>query len=305
MSKLVSVIIPTYKRPEALTRSVDSVLAQTHKNIEVVVVDDNGIGTEYGLKTAEVMSRYANDGRVKYVQHEKNINGSAARNTGIRASKGEYIMFLDDDDEFLPVKAESQLERLEGLDETWGACYSDYVRVSPDGSKLVSRCKETAEGDMLFHELSRNFFIAAGSNLMVRRSVIDDLGGFNESFVRNQDISFLVKILKKYKIARADKVGLRVHVHPRNTHKETFEQITARFIESFKDDINALPPEKQKDFYRMINLQRFRSFFGKSSTRGEAIKLIKNKDVKIFDAIRYFFHLAYRKIFKVSCGFKL
>lgn len=304
MNKLVSVIIPTYKRPETLTRSIDSVLAQTYKNVEVIVADDNGIGTEYGLKTAEVMSKYANDGRVKYVQHENNINGSAARNTGFRASKGDYIMFLDDDDEFMPEKVESQLTRLETLDDTWGACYSNYIRVSTDGTKLVSRCKEFAEGDMYFEELRRNFFIAAGSNLMIRRNIFEEVGGFNENFLRNQDVEFLIKILKKYKIARADVVGLKVYVHKKKL-KETHEQITQKFIENFKNEINSLDVDKQKEFYRMINLQRFRSFFMKKSTRGEAINLIKNKEVRAIDAIRYFAHLGYRKMFKVSCGFKL
>ena len=63
--------------------------------------------------------------------------------------------------------------------------------------------------------------------------------------------------------------------------------------------------DKQKEFYKMINLQRFRSFVMKKNTRREAIELIKNKEVKLIDAIRYFIHLGYRKIFKVSCGFKL
>jgi len=304
MSKLVSVIIPTYKRPETLSRSINSVLNQTYQNIEVIVADDNGIGTEYGLKTEEVMKGYSNDARVKYVQHENNINGSAARNTGFRASQGEYIMFLDDDDEFLPEKVESQLNRLESLDDSWGACYSNYIRVSTDGTKLVSRCKEYAEGDMYFEELRRNFFIAAGSNLMIRRYIFEEVGGFNENFLRNQDVEFLIKILKKYKIARADKVGLKVYVHKKKL-KETHEQITKKFIENFKNEIDALDEDKQKEFYKMINLQRFRSFVMKKNTRREAIELIKNKEVRLIDAIRYFIHLGYRKIFKVSCGFKL
>ena len=305
MNKLVSVIIPTYKRPETLKRSIDSVLSQTYANVEVVVADDNGKGTEFGLKTEEVMKSYTDDVRVKYVQHEQNINGSAARNSGFRISSGEYIMFLDDDDEFLPCKVESQLKRLEELDETWGACYSNYIRVSTDGTKLVSKCKERAEGDLLVEELKRNLFIAAGSNLMVRREVVEEVGGFNENFLRNQDIEFLVKVLKKYKLAYSPELGLKVYVHPRHKRKETFEEITQKFLNSFKDVIESLSEEKRCEVYRMIDLQRFRSLVMNKATRKDAKKLIKDKRVKRFDAFRYFIHLGYRKIFRVSRGFKL
>ena len=139
MNKLVSVIIPTYKRPETLKRAVDSVLNQTYENIEVIVADDNGIGTEFGLATEAVMKEYASDPRVKYVQHEVNINGSAARNTGFRASSGDYIMLLDDDDEFTPVKVKAQVEKLESLDESWGVCYTSFIRVFGDKDKFLSR----------------------------------------------------------------------------------------------------------------------------------------------------------------------
>ena len=102
MNKLVSVIIPTYGGGEYLKRCIESVLAQTYPNIEVVVVDDNGLGTPNQLLTQKVMQEFKDDTRVKYVCHEINKNGSAARNTGFRNSKGEYICLLDDDDEWLP-----------------------------------------------------------------------------------------------------------------------------------------------------------------------------------------------------------
>ena len=108
----VSVIIPTYKRSTVICRAVDSVLAQTLDSVEVIVVDDNGIGTEAGIKTAEVMEKnYSDNTKVHYIQHEKNKNGSAARNTGIRAAHGEFISFLDDDDIYLPERLEKMVAR--------------------------------------------------------------------------------------------------------------------------------------------------------------------------------------------------
>lgn len=88
MQQLVSVIIPTYKGADKINSAVDSVLNQTYKNIEVIVVDDNGENESEQLLTAEKMKKYETFENVKYLVHKKNINGSAARNTGIRASKG-------------------------------------------------------------------------------------------------------------------------------------------------------------------------------------------------------------------------
>src|SRR3989338_8677774 len=99
----VSVIIPTHNRPELLKRAVKSVLNQTYKDLEVIVVDD---GLE---KRADETVNSFNDSRLKYIQHPEEKGGSAARNTGIKNSSGEFIAFLDDDDEWLPEKLEIQI----------------------------------------------------------------------------------------------------------------------------------------------------------------------------------------------------
>lgn len=302
MSKLVSVIIPTYNRPETVKRAVDSVLNQTYDNIEVIVCDDNGIGTEAGIKTANVMSEYSENAKVKYVQHEVNINGSAARNTGFRASRGDYVMFLDDDDEFLPEKVSTQLARMESLDESWGACYADYIKISEDGKSIIAKSKEKCEGELLIEELKRNLFISAGSNLMIRRFVVEEIGGFDETFVRNQDQEFLVKILKKYKLAYAPVLGLIVHAHKRALKKFSFEEVTASFLNKFKNDIESLGDRKY-EVYKMIDLQRFRIFLRKKDFKN-AFSLIKTKRVSIFEVFSYFMHLAHRKIFKLNYGYK-
>ena len=96
---LVSVIIPTYKRPDYLDRAIDSVLNQTYNNIEIIVVDDNNPNTEGRERTEKIMRRYENNPHVIYIKHEYNKNGSAARNTGFKASHGVYLAFLDDDDQ--------------------------------------------------------------------------------------------------------------------------------------------------------------------------------------------------------------
>ncbi len=78
---LVSVIIPTYQRPENLIRAIESVLTQTYKTIEIIVVDDNGKGTEWQLTTEKLLKDYVVEGKIQYICHKESLNGSAARNT--------------------------------------------------------------------------------------------------------------------------------------------------------------------------------------------------------------------------------
>ena len=116
----VSVIIPTYKGSDNIERAVKSVLNQTYQPTEVIVVDDNGIGTEAQTETEKIIEQFKGLDNFKYIPHDMNKNGAAARNTGISASSGEYLCFLDDDDEYLPHKVESQVSEFEKLDETYG-----------------------------------------------------------------------------------------------------------------------------------------------------------------------------------------
>ena len=81
--KMVSVIIPTYKRADYLTRAIDSVLNQTYNNIEIIVVDDNNSNSTDRKNTESIMQKYNENSKIKYIKHSKNMNGSAARNTGV------------------------------------------------------------------------------------------------------------------------------------------------------------------------------------------------------------------------------
>ncbi|MFC6990634.1 glycosyltransferase family 2 protein [Haladaptatus sp. GCM10025707] len=92
----VSVVIPTYNRSEEVTHAIDSVLAQTYDDFELLVVDDGSTDD-----TEEVVTSYDDD-RVKFIEHEENQGAPAARNTGIEHAEGEYVAFLDSDDEWLP-----------------------------------------------------------------------------------------------------------------------------------------------------------------------------------------------------------
>lgn len=303
MNKLVSVIIPTYKRPDTLDRAIESVMNQTYTPIEIIVVDDNNPDTEGRKLTEDCMKKYSENPNIKYVKHERNKNGSAARNTGAKVSKGAYLAFLDDDDEYYPGKIEAQVHRLEELDENWGACYTSYERRTED--KLISRSGEKREGNVYFHELCRNFWHGGGTGPLVRRSVYEAVGGFDESFLRNQDYEYMIKITKKYKLAYADVVGHIQYVDTFHEKQATRSQIWETFFSSFQKEIDSLPPEMRKKFDTMISLQKAKYALTREKNISKAMRILRKSGVGCVVLVRYVFYLLYRKLFKVCCGFNI
>lgn len=182
---MVSIIIPTYNQRGFLANAIDSALSQSYKDIEIIVVDDNNPGTEARMKTENLMSAYSNNPKVYYIQHEHNKNGSAARNTGFRASKGNFITFLDDDDYWAPNKLEKQLSYLEKHPE-FDAVYC-YLMVN--GAKNPNRCYE---GNIVKPYLM-NYVSLQTSAMMFTRKAVVAINGFDESFRRNQDYEFLIR----------------------------------------------------------------------------------------------------------------
>lgn len=302
MNNLVSIIIPTYGRPDTLTVAIDSCLKQTYIPIEIIVVDDNDPGTEAREQTEQKMKLYSEEHRVKYIRHEYNKNGSAARNTGFRNSCGKYIAFLDDDDYFYPQKIENQVSRLEELPEEYGVCYSRYETRYKGKLKLTYKGHE--EGYMLLYALMRNLFIAAGSNLLVKREVIEEIKGFDESFKRNQDLEFLVRILQKYKLAYDNHLGLVVNAAT-TPRKLNFLEVTEQFRRNFEPFISKLSSSEIKIINRMLDLQILRYHLITKKDIKSALKVLKNQEIPLATALRYLFHLTKRAIRKSSESFHI
>ncbi len=129
----VSVIIPTYNRAHLLGRAIESVLDQTYQDFEIIVVDDASAD-----ETEEVVKSFGDD-RINHIRHQKNKGGSAARNTGIKAARGEFIAFLDSDDEWVPKKLEKEIDRLQTLSNEVGVVYSGFCCVKQ--FQLISKMR--------------------------------------------------------------------------------------------------------------------------------------------------------------------
>ena len=150
---LVSVVIPSYNRAYCIATTVDSVLAQTHKNVEILIVDD---GSSDGTRDL-IADRYRGEPRVRYI-HQSNAGVSAARNHGLRLARGQFVALLDSDDIWLPWKVEAQLRCLEAL-PTAGMIWTDMDAIGPDGelqqrrylTKMYSSYRKFTR-DQLFRE---------------------------------------------------------------------------------------------------------------------------------------------------------
>ena len=190
MKPKVSVVIPTYNRPHLIKRTVDSVLKQTFQDFEIIIVDD-------GMKErAEEVIKNIKDERIKYIQHEINRGGGAARNTGIKVAQGEYIAFLDDDDEWLPEKLGKQVKALDNSGEDVGFCFTAITQILND----EERSTNIAEGIIDYYEKSlMSFKKVLTSALITKKYVFEKVGYFDESFPSHQEAELIIRISKQFK----------------------------------------------------------------------------------------------------------
>lgn len=189
----VSVIIPTYNRADLVVRALRSVLDQTYQNFEVIVIDD---ASEDNTRDAV---KSFNDERITYIRQNENKGGSAARNRGIKVTKGKYIAFLDSDDEWLPEKLEKQVALFESVPLKVGAIYTGLVYIKEDNKQLGKRIPEL-EGDISKHVVFDNC-VGPLSSGIVRKECLENCGLFDERLPACQDWDIWIRIAKKYDFA--------------------------------------------------------------------------------------------------------
>ena len=248
----VSCVIPSYKRADTVTRAVDSVLAQTYPDMEVCVVDDNEPGDEWSLRLHQLLERYRGDARVRCIQQEKHVNGAVARNAGIRAAHGEFIAFLDDDDEWLPEKTSRQMEAFFEHPSTDAVTtlWTRYVR-----GKAVMRCPVYSTDDFQYKVLAREISVFS-STVLIKKSAIDRFGGFDESLIRHQDLQFLVQAAQhaSFEVVPDYLVKLHADSSANQLDVSRFAKAKAAFFQSVAAELAQYPPARRR---RIENAHRF------------------------------------------------
>lgn len=185
MSQLISVIIPTYNRASVLLRAIDSVLAQTYKNYELLIVDDGS-----NDQTHELLSPLINSGKINYFQHQ-NRGVSAARNAGVQNARGELITFLDSDDEWLPHKLQQQLNFF-AQNPHLQIVYGEELWIR-NGKRVNQKAIHKKSGGHIFPACVQQCLIAP-SSVMLSKNLFHQMGGFDESFMVCEDYDLWLKI---------------------------------------------------------------------------------------------------------------
>lgn len=238
---LISIIIPSYGNPSFLENSIKSILSQTCQNWELIIVDDNNPDTEARQKTEELVERYINmDSRIRYIKHEHNKNGAVARNTGFAIAKGKYISLLDSDDEYMPERLQKCFDMMENASDNIAGVYTgcEFRR----GGKVYYVEKNVKPGNFLVDTLACQFMFCTGSNIFVRKSVVDELKGFDGAFLRHQDYEFLVRVFEKYDLAAiAEPLVIKNNENFNLPNLEKQVAIKKQYLDKFKYIIDTLP----------------------------------------------------------------
>jgi glycosyltransferase involved in cell wall biosynthesis len=207
---LVSVVIPTYNTSNFLIKAIQSVINQTYKNWELIIVDDGSTD-----QTRQIVEEFQKkDSRIKYF-FQNNKGQGAARNLGIKNTSGNYIAFLDSDDEFFENKLERVISYFE-KDKNIGFIYTDAIIIGDYLYKKRMSEIVTPYSGKIYTKLLFNNFITT-STVVVKREVLQNCGLFDESnLLRNfEDYDLWLRIAKKYKIEYIPEVLVKYYFVPK------------------------------------------------------------------------------------------
>ena len=194
MQPIVTVIVPTHKRPEMLAEALASVREQTRTDIEVVVISNGESRAESALSRA-VASRYG----AHFCEVEEG-NVSGARNLGNKFAHGTWVAFLDDDDIWHPEKLETQLAAAAATGAAMVVCH--YRELFPDGNVRAPPDNGFPKGWSIQEAITHQKWNALPSNVLVLKSVMDDVGGFDPRLKANEDLDLWRRISWRYKVRR-------------------------------------------------------------------------------------------------------
>lgn len=241
---LVSIIVPTYKRSNLIEEAIKSILCQTYKNIEIIVVDDNGVGSYEQRKTEDRIENFNN---ILYFPLEKNFGATYARNFGAEKARGQYLAFFDDDDFWVPKKIEIMINTLESYDKEYAFAYSPQQAIDYYTKKTLyfTNC-DFGTGNIIesLRDISKG--IIGVPNPIVRKSAFWEIGGFDINQKSAQDVDFILRLANKFKGVRVNEVLLIV-----NIHKET------RITSNHQNKIEG---------YRLI-LEKYKNFLNRDSLK--------------------------------------
>jgi GT2 family glycosyltransferase/Flp pilus assembly protein TadD len=248
---LVSVIVPTYNRPDMLVETLRSILNQTYSNYEIIIVNDAGVDVE------NVVTFLNQAGRMTYVRHGRNLGLAAARNTGIKMAKGKYIAYLDDDDLYYPDHLETLLQFLESSE--YKVAYTDACRAHQkkvNGRYAVVKQDVPYSFDFDDDRILLENFVPVLC-FMHEKSCLDEVGCFDEGLTTLEDWDMWIRMSRKFKFAHIQKVTCEFRWREDGTtmtgeKKLDFFRNTKRIYEKYKEYSKDKPglSQAQETFFK-------------------------------------------------------
>jgi len=302
----ISIIIPCYNSEQFIDRTIKSVLSQTFSDWELLLIDDHSTD-----KTKDILEKYAkNDTRIKILQTKENSGGPALpKNIGIENAKGEYIAFLDHDDEWLPEKLEKQLAVFENSkDEKLGlvSCYFYIKDISKN--RIIKKYKNMYKKDIL-KELLKINFIYTSSCVMVKSFIFKKIGLFDTNYKITDDLDMWLKIAKNgYHFDYSPFFLLNYIYHKDNLCYAKDNKNYSDFIkiyEKYKNDMIMYEPRRLGSyFYYQKKYRESRKYFikGLFKIKYKPIQRMKSLAFLIlsfFPFLEIFFRKINRKINKL------
>lgn len=288
---MISIIMPTYGRTaEIVLRAVDSIIKQTYVDWELYVVDDNKENNLYSEAIKNALEDLK-DTRIHYLRMEKNSGACAARNKGIQESKGEYVAFLDDDDEWLPERLEKQLPGLE--DDNVGFTYCGVWILNEMTGKKKSSLIQFKHGNV-YYDLLKGNFMGGVSNFIIKRSAMDKCGAFRVDMPSSQDYELWIRLSKQYDVSSIAENLTVLHVHEGDSITRSLARRIAGFrkiLDIYHEDI---VKDKKTHSFQLYNLGKW-LILNKETKEGvyylwQAVKL------KPFNALYYIAVILYWKL---------
>jgi len=258
----ISVIMPTYNRPSMLAESIDSVLNQTYKDFELIIVNDAGV------EVLDVIEKFK-DRRIKYYRHERNQGLAAARNTGIINSRGKYICYLDDDDIYYNDHLEKLLTVLKTTDAKIAYTNAHRAHQKKIGDKYVITHRDLPFNNDFDNELIFLYNLTPVLCIMHSKSCIEEVGLFDESFSSHEDWDLWIRMSRKY-------------------HFQHIDRVTAEF--RWRNDGSSMSSGRRRDMIRTLA-----KIYQKHQTLVQDKPHLIQKQQEIIDLKRKEYNLYYKK----------
>jgi len=277
-TELVSIIIPTFNRIHGLENAIKSALSQDYKNIELIIVNDN----KKDILPQKLITQL-NDPRIVFLYNQRERGANGSRNTGIINSRGKYIAFLDDDDEYLKQKISESFCFIKN-NQTFEACVSNFLYEYRNNwfTSNIEKKNPTVE-NLLTGKLEFGF----GSNLFVNRATLFDVGLWNESLYRQQDLELMVRLLKKAKMGIIPLPLIKIHGHNGMPDPTVVEKEKKKYIKIIKKDIENLP-HKSKNLFLALQYRELALLFGNDGhLKKMFFYLIKSLKYKLLNPTKY------------------